>query len=95
MFGAEVFMEEDLQDQGGRPLLSSVMCSVSSCLFSGVHIYSYLNDHLKEMAEDAKNLEELTTDLHVWPDFHGNRSPLADQSLKGMVGIRIYINLIF
>lgn len=27
----------------------------------------------------------LTVDLHVWPDFHGNRSPLADLTLKGMV----------
>lgn len=27
----------------------------------------------------------LTVDLHVWPDFHGNRSPLADVTLKGMV----------
>ncbi|KAF4088819.1 hypothetical protein AMELA_G00059040 [Ameiurus melas] len=37
------------------------------------------------MAKDLKNPDELTTGLHVWPDFHGNRSPLADQSLKGMV----------
>lgn len=27
----------------------------------------------------------LTKNLHVWPDFHGNRSPLSDQNLKGMV----------
>lgn len=54
-------------------------------LFSGVHIYSFLNDHLEEMAKDLRNPDELTTGLHVWPDFHGNRSPLADQSLKGMV----------
>lgn len=27
----------------------------------------------------------LTKDLHVWPDFHGNRSPLADPSLQGMI----------
>jgi len=28
---------------------------------------------------------QLTADVHVWPDFHGNRSPLADPRLKGMV----------
>lgn len=27
----------------------------------------------------------LTKHLHMWPDFHGNRSPLADPSLLGMV----------
>ena len=24
-------------------------------------------------------------DLHIWPDFHGNRSPLSNPSLKGMI----------
>lgn len=27
----------------------------------------------------------LTKDFHVWPDLHGNRSPLADSTIKGMV----------
>jgi ribulose kinase len=27
----------------------------------------------------------LTKDFHMWPDFHGNRSPLADPTMKGMV----------
>lgn len=27
----------------------------------------------------------LTKDFHVWPDFHGNRSPLADPTMKGMI----------
>ncbi|XP_051553571.1 FGGY carbohydrate kinase domain-containing protein isoform X3 [Myxocyprinus asiaticus] len=52
---------------------------------SGKHIYSYLNFHLEQMATDATHVEQLTAGLHVWPDFHGNRSPLADQTLKGMV----------
>ncbi|KAG7330572.1 hypothetical protein KOW79_006794 [Hemibagrus wyckioides] len=52
---------------------------------SGVNIYSFLNGYLEEMAKDLKNPDKLTSGLHVWPDFHGNRSPLADQSLKGMV----------
>lgn len=52
---------------------------------SGEHVYSFLNLHLEKMSKDQKHLDQLTTNLHVWPDFHGNRSPLADQSLKGMV----------
>lgn len=35
----------------------------------------------------------LTKDFHVWPDFHGNRSPLADPTMKGMiVGLTINSN---
>ncbi|KAM9720320.1 FGGY carbohydrate kinase domain-containing protein [Menidia menidia] len=51
--------------------------------FTGENIYSYLNDHLALMASSAVDL--LGSSLHVWPDFHGNRSPLADPTLKGMV----------
>ncbi|XP_063220758.1 FGGY carbohydrate kinase domain-containing protein isoform X2 [Bacillus rossius redtenbacheri] len=53
----------------------------------GRHIQEYLLDLLKEMAE-RQNLPcvaMLTKDVHVWPDFHGNRSPLADPSLQGMI----------
>lgn len=52
-------------------------------------IYAVLNDVLRELT-DRKGLQSvhrLTTTLHVWPDFHGNRSPLADPNLKGMVGL--------
>ncbi|XP_013107022.2 FGGY carbohydrate kinase domain-containing protein [Stomoxys calcitrans] len=51
------------------------------------HIYSYLNRRVKEIAKE-KGLDDacyLTKDIHVWPDFHGNRSPIADPSLKGMI----------
>ncbi|XP_076829230.1 FGGY carbohydrate kinase domain-containing protein isoform X2 [Brachyhypopomus gauderio] len=50
---------------------------------SGEHVYSILNRHLEELT--PQHLDLLGADLHVWPDFHGNRSPLADQSLRGMV----------
>lgn len=51
--------------------------------FTGESIYSYLNNHLSLKASSAVDL--LGSSLHVWPDFHGNRSPLADPTLKGMV----------
>ncbi|XP_066453850.1 FGGY carbohydrate kinase domain-containing protein isoform X1 [Eleutherodactylus coqui] len=50
----------------------------------GQHLYAYLNDHLDQIRA-ARPRDFLTGDLHVWPDFHGNRSPLADLTLKGMV----------
>lgn len=51
------------------------------------HIVSYLNELLESMAKAAglKSVDQLTNELHVWPDFHGNRSPLADPTLHGMV----------
>ncbi|XP_031833907.1 FGGY carbohydrate kinase domain-containing protein [Nomia melanderi] len=51
------------------------------------HIQQYLSELLQAMADQKglKNISYLTKEIHVWPDFHGNRSPLADPTLKGMV----------
>lgn len=35
--------------------------------------------------QGLSDISLLTKELHVWPDFHGNRSPLADPTMKGMV----------
>uniref|UniRef100_A0A1Q3FKT1 FGGY carbohydrate kinase domain-containing protein n=1 Tax=Culex tarsalis TaxID=7177 RepID=A0A1Q3FKT1_CULTA len=50
-------------------------------------IYGFLNDCLRDLADrkGMQSVHRLTTSLHIWPDFHGNRSPLADPSLKGMI----------
>ncbi|XP_075529332.1 FGGY carbohydrate kinase domain-containing protein-like isoform X2 [Dermacentor variabilis] len=46
-----------------------------------------LNDLLQSMCErrGLDSLSKLSADLHVWPDFYGNRSPLADPTLRGMI----------
>jgi len=46
-------------------------------------VYALLNQELLRQAPE--NLHALTHDLHVFPDFHGNRSPRADASLRGML----------
>lgn len=53
------------------------------------HPTQYLNHLLNEIAnqKELNSLDELTKHIHIWPDFHGNRSPLGDPSLRGMVGI--------
>ncbi|XP_066587355.1 FGGY carbohydrate kinase domain-containing protein isoform X2 [Prorops nasuta] len=51
------------------------------------HIQQYLSELLQSMAEKKNlgNISYLTKDIHVWPDFHGNRSPIADSTLQGMI----------
>uniref|UniRef100_A0A1B0DJM8 Carbohydrate kinase FGGY C-terminal domain-containing protein n=1 Tax=Phlebotomus papatasi TaxID=29031 RepID=A0A1B0DJM8_PHLPP len=49
-------------------------------------VYEHLNTLLGRLSKE-KNipLHELTADLHVCPDFHGNRSPIADPTRRGMI----------
>lgn len=51
---------------------------------AGLSIQGYLHHRLLQLAS-GKDLTSLTSGVHVWPDFHGNRCPLADPNLKGMV----------
>ncbi|MCQ8239364.1 FGGY-family carbohydrate kinase [Rhizosaccharibacter radicis] len=51
----------------------------------GCSVYELLNRVLEEMAASVPFPALLTRELHVMPDFHGNRSPRADASLRGMI----------
>ncbi|NVN05234.1 FGGY-family carbohydrate kinase [Asaia spathodeae] len=50
----------------------------------GRTVYELLNERLA-LLEHGALPGALTADFHVSPDFHGNRSPHADPTLKGMV----------
>lgn len=52
---------------------------------SGITVYQILNERLDRLAASADFPAQLTRDLHVMPDFHGNRSPRADATLRGMI----------
>lgn len=54
---------------------------------AGLTIYELLNTRLEALAEGerAPFPAALTRDLHVQPDFHGNRSPRADPTLRGAI----------
>ncbi|XP_043498737.1 FGGY carbohydrate kinase domain-containing protein isoform X1 [Polistes fuscatus] len=60
---------------------------VLKSLGNNKHIQQHLSALLQTMADkkNIRNVSYLTKSVHVWPDFHGNRSPLADPTLKGMV----------
>lgn len=53
----------------------------------GTTVYALLNARLEALAEarGAPFPAALARDLHVLPDHHGNRSPRADPTLRGMV----------
>ncbi|MDH5673590.1 MAG: FGGY-family carbohydrate kinase [Myxococcales bacterium] len=52
--------------------------------------YALLNARLDALAGERAFVAELTEQLHVLPYFHGNRSPRADATLRGMVsGLRL------
>lgn len=56
--------------------------SASAELNHTMRVADQLNDHLCAMADETATL---TAHRHVQPDFHGNRSPLADPSRKGAI----------
>ncbi|MBV9785066.1 MAG: FGGY-family carbohydrate kinase [Acidisphaera sp.] len=51
---------------------------------TGRHVFALLADRLDALAADSAPAR-LTAGLHVMPDFHGNRSPRADATLRGMI----------
>jgi FGGY-family pentulose kinase len=57
---------------------------------AGQSIYQRLNAELERLAAPAAFPAALTEGLHVMPDFHGNRSPRANSTLRDMVsGLRL------
>ncbi len=54
---------------------------------TGRTIYELLNARLDALAQSrgVRFPGELTRDLHLQPDFHGNRSPRANPTLKGAI----------
>jgi FGGY-family pentulose kinase len=56
----------------------------------GTTVYQILNARLESMARSVEHPAALASELHVLPYFHGNRSPRADPTLRGMVsGLRL------
>ncbi|HTA92682.1 MAG TPA: FGGY-family carbohydrate kinase [Polyangiaceae bacterium] len=48
-------------------------------------VYALLNERLEALSPPGTLPGALTSELHVLPDHHGNRSPRADPTLRGMV----------
>ena len=56
----------------------------------GITVYEILAEVLDKLACGRKFPAGLTEELHVLPDFHGNRSPRANPDARGMIsGLRL------
>jgi len=56
----------------------------------GITVYEILAEVLDKLAAGTTFPAELTKELHVQPDFHGNRSPRANPNARGMIsGLRL------
>ncbi|KAK3018276.1 hypothetical protein RJ639_003104 [Escallonia herrerae] len=61
---------------------------LANCAASqSISLFELLNKKLESMSYDmgVPFLAALTANIHVLPDFHGNRSPIADPKAKGMI----------
>ena len=78
-------------NEGGQSATGSLLDHVvqghprATELAAGGNVYDTLNGRLAVLAAGAAVPAALTRGLHVLPYFHGNRSPRADASLRGMV----------
>ena len=66
---------------------SLIFSFLSAKTFSDSSVYEELNKHVTALTEKRQlgNLALLSRDIHILPDFHGNRSPIADLNMTGMV----------
>ncbi len=73
-------------------MMSMMMLSSLAAKNRSLPLQQYLESILEE--ERARvglsSAALLTADLHLYPDFHGNRAPLADPRMSGMIcGLRL------
>ncbi|KAF8211569.1 Pentulose kinase [Mycena galopus ATCC 62051] len=60
-------------------------------------IFAVLSDLLEKLRLEAgaASLTELLKDMHMYPDFHGNRSPIADPRMRGaLTGLLLDASLV-
>jgi FGGY-family pentulose kinase len=80
-----MWLSEGGQSATGALIDHVVHSHARGAALSGANAYAALNERLAKLATKEPFPAALTRDLHVLPDHHGNRSPRADATLRGMI----------
>ncbi|KAK7329823.1 hypothetical protein VNO77_24003 [Canavalia gladiata] len=62
-------------------------CLANRAASQKISVFEFMNKMLETMMieQNQSFVAALTKDMHVLPDFHGNRSPIADPKAKGVI----------
>ncbi len=89
-----MWLNEGGQSATGALLDHVVQTHARGAELAGTQAHATLSERLERLAKHAAFPAELTRDLHVLPDHHGNRSPRADPTLRGMIsGLKLTSDL--
>jgi FGGY-family pentulose kinase len=77
-------------NEGGQSatgaLLDHLVGTHPACAEAGTEpVFDWLNRRLERLVPEGALPATASRGLHLYPDFHGNRSPIADPTLRGMV----------
>ena len=91
-FGYLAILDQYWLHEGGQSAVGSVIDHIihTHPAYNSIkteNIYEYLEIKCQDekLKQNLNSIHLLTKHLHVLPDFHGNRSPLADPDVKGCV----------
>lgn len=80
-----LWLSEGGQSATGALIDHVVQTHARGAELAGKNVYAILNERLDQLSAGHPFPAELTRELHVLPDHHGNRSPRADPTLRGMI----------
>lgn len=83
-----LFLNEAGQSACGKLIEHVIESHPAYSELKGTDVFAKLDAVLNELCRveglEKSCLSRLTKDIHIYPDFHGNRSPFADPCMKGI-----------